>query len=89
MWAHHHMPHLRHGGKTVAVFSTNMLYLKAQELSRWTDINFTFDETIFSIDKAKNLCIAELWKYFLTPYIGKRVRHESVGYICLPTYNVL
>ena len=58
-------------------------------LSRLADINVTFDEAIFSIDKAKNLCIAELRKYFLTQYIGKRVRQESVGYICLPTYYAI
>ena len=52
-------------------------------ISRWADINVTFDEAIFSLDKAKNLCIAELWKYFLTQYSGNQPadavgREESV-----------
>ena len=36
----------------------------------------TFGEAVFSLDEAKNLCIAGLRKYFLTKYNGKRVRHK-------------
>ncbi len=57
-------------------------------ISTWIYIIDTFDEAIISLDEAKNLCIAELRKYFLTKYNGKRVRHK-VSIICIQVLKLL